>query len=143
MSILEKIRKDSIEARKLRDSVRANLLVTLLSEAQAVGKNTKPPRESTDEETIQVIKKFVKNAEQTARDALASININKMSIIANAAAEAKILSSYLPEQMSEEAIAEIIKDLKAVNFDMKSIMQYFKETHAGRYDGATVARLAK
>jgi uncharacterized protein YqeY len=143
MSIIEKIRKDSLEARKLRDSVRANLLVTLLSEAQTVGKNAKPPRESTDEETIQVIKKFIKNAEQTVRDALSGINTNRMSVIANAAEEVKILSSYLPQQMSEETIAEIIKDLKAVNFDMKSIMQYFKETHAGRYDGATVARLAK
>jgi len=138
MTLLEKIRKNSLEARKLRDSIKSNLLVTLLSEAQAVGKNAKPPRESTDEEVVQVIKKFIKNAEETS-----GLAANHLDAVHQSSRELEILASYLPEQLSEETIAEIVKDLKATNLDMRAIMQYFKETHTGRYDGGIVAKYAK
>lgn len=146
MTILEKIKADSLQARKLRDSTRASLLTTLLSEAQAVGKNA--GRETTDEETIQVIKKFVKNAEQTSRDALASIQTNKMDVIQRASDEVKILSEYLPKQLTEDEIKVIIHGLKnptdqIMGADMKSIMSYFKNMYPGQYDGAVVARHAK
>ena len=143
MTILEKIKNDSIEARKLRDAVRASLLVTLLSEAQAVGKNAQPPRETSDEEVIQVIKKFIKNAEQICKDALNSIQLNKMDIIQKSSEEIKILKEYLPTQLSESAISEIVNDLKKSGNGMKEIMTFFKETHSGRYDASLVAKLAK
>lgn len=144
MSILEQIRADSVSARKSGDKLKSGLLVTLLSEAQSVGKNAN--RETTDEETIAVIKKFIKNAEETSRNALASVQTNKMDAVQKSADEVKILSSYLPKQLTEDEIKIIISGLKAGEImepSMKNIMAYFKEMYAGRYDGAMVAKYAK
>lgn len=139
MSILEQIRADSVSARKSGDKLKSGLLVTLLSEAQSVGKNAN--RETTDEETIAVIKKFIKNCNQTAE--LARDNI--MAEV-NAYKEIEILDSYLPKQLTEDEIKIIISGLKAGEImepSMKNIMAYFKEMYAGRYDGAMVAKYAK
>lgn len=141
MSILEQIRADSVSARKSNDKLKSGLLVTLLSEAQTVGKNA--GRETTDEETIAVIKKFIKNSNQVAEAARDNITAE-----ANAYKEIEILDSYLPKQLTEDEIKVIINGLKnptdqIMGADMKSIMGYFKHMYPGRYDGATVAKYAK
>lgn len=141
MSILEQIRADSVSARKSGDKLKSGLLVTLLSEAQTVGKNA--GRETTDEETIAVIKKFIKNSNQVAEAARDNITAET-----NAYKEIEILESYLPKQLTEDEIKVIINGLKnptdqIMGADMKSIMGYFKHMYPGRYDGATVAKYAK
>lgn len=141
MSILEQIRADSVSARKSGDKLKSGLLVTLLSEAQTVGKNA--GRETTDEETIAVIKKFIKNSNQVAEAARDNITAET-----NAYKEIEILDSYLPKQLTEDEIKVIINGLKnptdqIMGADMKSIMGYFKHMYPGRYDGATVAKYAK
>lgn len=143
--LIQRIKEDSLQARKAGDRVRASLLITLLSEAQAVGKNA-GNREPTDEEVTAVIKKFIKNAEQTAADATKSIALNKMDVIQSASEEVKTLSSYLPKQLSEDEIATIISGLKAGEImepTMGNIMAYFKKMYPGQYDGALVARHAR
>ena len=62
--LIEKIKEDSLRARKDRNTWKANLLTTLYAEASMIGKN-KGNRVSTDEETTAVITKFLKNAQET------------------------------------------------------------------------------
>lgn len=138
MSILEQIRADSLQARKAGDKLKASLLITLLAEVQNVGKNA-GNRETTDEETQAVIKKFIKGANQIL-EADASPEAKQKSLI-----EVDILTSYLPSQLTEADIATIVNALKlSGNYpDMKSIMQHFKVCYTGRYDGAVVSRMAR
>lgn len=142
MSILEQIRADSVSARKSNDKLKSGLLVTLLSEAQTVGKNA--GRETTDEETIAVIKKFIKNSNQVAEAARDNITAET-----NAYKEIEILESYLPKQLTEDEIIEIIKNIKTdantmeTKFTIGLAQTYFKLHYAGRYDGALVAKYAK
>ena len=64
MTLLAKLKADSLQARKDGNKVAANLLVTLVSEATMVGKNA-GNRDSTDEEVQRVVKKFLDNTIET------------------------------------------------------------------------------
>ena len=148
--IYEAIKSDSLHARKAGDKATASLLVTLASEIQAAGRSVEERENPSNDVTIATIKKFIKNAEQASRDALASARINKMDSIAVAANEVKILNRYLPSQLTEDEIRVIIAGLKAkpgeaniMEPNMGNIMGYFKTMYPGRYDGALVAKLAR
>ena len=64
MSLIQDIKSASLVARKARETKKAESLITLYSEASMIGKND-GNRESTDAETIAVIKKFIKNIDET------------------------------------------------------------------------------
>ncbi len=145
-TLIETIRGDSLAARKLRDAFRANLLVTLLAEAQTVGKNAKPPRETTDEETLAVIKKFYKNAEANGIQVMTAQRPGYIDEFGRIKSELDILETYIPKQLSEDEIRIIIDGLKVGEImepTIGNIQGYFKKMYPGQYDGATVARLAR
>lgn len=144
MSLIKTIQADYLAARYAKDTLKSNLLSTLLGEAQAVGKDA-GNRDATDAEVVAVIKKFIKNAEETSRVALASIQINKMDVIQNAANEVKILTVYLPQQMDAEKLNFIVENYLAQTPDanMGHVMGYFKANYAGQYDGQVLATIVK
>ena len=136
MSIISDIRTASVEARKNR-SEQASLLVTLLSEATMVGKNAN--RETTDDEAIAVIKKFIKN------------NSDTMSVITDELvhqsleAEIKVLEQFLPKQLTREELCEVIEEIVASleKPNMGSIMKLLKDGYGGTYDGGMASKLVK
>ena len=62
--LLGELRKMMMKAKLEKDTVKGNLLSTLVAEAVMVGKND-GNRETTDAETIAMIKKFLKNVNET------------------------------------------------------------------------------
>jgi uncharacterized protein YqeY len=142
--ILEDIKAASFTARKNREVEKASSLITLLSEAQMVGKNK--GRETTDEETIAVIKKFIKNIDETLRlGTFAHGDVRAVNLIN----EKSLFGSFLPAQLTEEKIREILINIVNVNgFDVASkpmgdMLKILKFNYEGRYDGGLAARLAK
>lgn len=133
MSLLEQIKTDQVVARKLGDKTAASLLTTLLGEATAIGKNA-GNRETTDDEVVSVIKKFIKNINETVT-ALVSRNEDASTYIA----EREILERYLPKQLNE---AELFK-LAASQESMPAFMKFLKENYAGQYDGKLASTVAK
>ncbi len=106
MSLLETLKKDSLAARKAADTVRATLLTTLIAEAQMVGKNA-GNRESTDEEVLQTVRKFLKNNQE----ALAVIqDESRRAVLAE---ESAILGGYLPPVADEAKVRAFIADTVA------------------------------
>lgn len=103
MSLLETIRTDALEARKNSDPVAKNLLITLLSEAEMVGKNA-GNRESTDEETTVVIRKFLKNINET----LAPERVLAGSYRLKLEVERDILNRYVPQELTRDALRAAI-----------------------------------
>jgi uncharacterized protein len=133
MSLLEQIKNNQIAARKLGDKTAASLLTTLLGEASAIGKNA-GNRETTDDEVVSVIKKFIKNINETVT-ALVSRNEDASTYIA----EREILERYLPQQLNE---AQLFK-LAASQESMPAFMKFLKENYAGQYDGKLASTVAK
>lgn len=134
MSLLQKLKNDQLSLRKLKNSKDALILTTLIGEASIIGKNN-GNRESTDSEVIAVIKKFIKNIEET----LKIVPDHEKSLY-----EKDILTKYLPEQLTNIELEDIVLKLKTENnFKMGDIMKYLKENFEGRYDGKNASQLIK
>jgi len=140
--LINTIKADQLQARKNKISGEISLLTTLLGEASMPGKND-GNRESTDEEVIAVIKKFIKNANEIIKAADGGLGMST-----SAQAEIDILEKYLPKQLSEAelviAINEIVDDLPEKNpRAMGQVMGMLKKKYQGNYDGKSASTLVK
>ena len=138
MSLVKTIQAEYLAARYAKDTLKANLLSTLLGEAQTIGKDA-GNRDATDEETVAVIKKFIKGANEVAESAR-----NNHQAMTNAYKEIEILDSYLPKQLTVDEIRSIIGTLHDLNdhFNMGFIQKHFKDNYPMLYDGKVVAMVA-
>lgn len=91
MNKITQLEKDILTARKENNTVAKNLLMTLKGEFQNVTKNGQA---ESDETLEKLIRKFVKNAELIGNE--------------TAKAEIEILNGYLPKQLSENEVREIV-----------------------------------
>jgi uncharacterized protein YqeY len=132
--LLEKIRQDMHEAKKNKDTLKANLLSTLYAELFTLSKSGK---ELTEEDEIKAIKKFIKNADETLALDIPDEQKAKFK------SEKEILELYLPQQLGKDEIENIVNDMLADGKIMKDIMAYFKENYSGRYDGKTVNEIVR
>ncbi|MDH5717253.1 MAG: GatB/YqeY domain-containing protein [Spirochaetia bacterium] len=140
--MLEKLRKDSLQARKDKNTVKANLLTTLLSEALMIGKND-GNREPTEEEITAVIKKFLKSL----NEAIESLEKSGRDVTKEKQ-EKEILESFLPRQLSEEELDKIIQELAAALPEkspkfMGQVMSNLKEKYPNQFDGKLASQLVK
>ncbi len=140
-SLIQQIKDRSVQARKAK-APEALYLTTLLGEASRPGKD-KGNRESTDEEVLQVLKKFKAGAVEMLDIFERVEDVDK--IIATKL-EIRILDEYLPKLMSdielENIIAKFVVDAdKAPN--VGQIMAYLKLNYAGQYDGKAASVFAK
>jgi len=135
MNLMQRIRSDQVKARKQKDKTTATLLTTLLGEASMVGKND-GNRETTDAEVVAMLKKFIKNIDETIK---VSADTDELQT------EKKVLEAYLPTQMSEselrEKITQFVDGKQGLNIG--TVMKFLKENHAGQYDGKSASTIAK
>lgn len=105
--ILEKIKKQQLQARKEKSPI-VGALTALMSEVAIVGKNN-GNRETTDEEAVKVIKKFIKGINETI-DLIK--DPEKLKLLEM---ELEIYNSFLPQIMNEletrTAVEKIINAL--------------------------------
>ena len=105
--ILEKIKKQQLQARKEKSPI-VGALTALISEAAIVGKNN-GNRETTDEEAVKVIKKFIKGINETI-DLIK--DPEKLKLLKM---ELEIYNSFLPQIMNElETRAAVEKIINAL-----------------------------
>lgn len=141
MSLLETIKKDQFEARKAKEALKASLLTTLYSEAAMKGKNA--GRETTDEETTQVIQKFLKGVNETI-GYLEKGGGDNAEALATVKAEKSILENYLPEMTNEAELCVEIAFLKATGAtSIGAIMKGLKDKFGARLDSKLASQLAK
>ena len=131
MTLMEQIKVKQVQARK-SGSIEASLLTTLLGEAAMVGKNA--GRETNDAEVVAVVKKFVKNMDETV-SALTSRGQDAATFVA----ERDVLEQFLPVQLSENALIEVAK----CQPNMPAFMKHLKENFAGKYDGKLASTVEK
>ena len=129
MSLINQIREDLNNSRLTKDKQSIMLLSTLLGEAEMIGKNKN--RLTTDDECVQIVKKFIKGLDDTLQYSPANSEELEQ--------EKKILCKYLPKQLSKEEICDIINKCSFDN--LGSLMKYMKEHFSGQYDGKTVSTL--
>lgn len=141
MTLLATIKAAQLQARKDRDTIATNVLTTLVGEAGAIGKNA-GNRETTDAEVVAIVKKFIKNMDETL--AL----IKEPQAVADLQRERSIVAEFLPKQLTSEELRSTLEglsnELDAHTLrEMGKIMKVLKERYDGQYDGALASTLVK
>lgn len=133
---MNEIREKQIAARKEKSEF-ASLYTTLLGEAALVGKNA-GNRETTDQEVIGVVKKFIKNIDEMLVALTSRLDVNNVAI-SNAKFEKTLLEQFLPKQLTEDEL----KDMAVRRESLPDFMKYLKENYPGLYDGKLASAVAK
>jgi uncharacterized protein YqeY len=97
----------------------------------------KKNKELTEDDEIRIIKKFVKNIDETLALEITEEQKTRLN------SEKEILESYLPKQLGKEETEKIVDEMISQGKVMKDIMAYFKENYTGRYDGRTVSEIVR
>lgn len=141
MGPADQINKDLAAAMKARDKVKTGVLRMLKSEIHY--KKIELARELADSDVVDVIAASAKRH----RDSIAEFDKGgRGDLVAKEKSELEIVNSYLPRQLSEEELEELVKQVIAetnattpsdIGTVMKSIMPKVK----GRVDGRLVNEL--
>lgn len=142
MSLMQQIRDRQLAARKAGHA-EAALYTTLLGEAAMIGKND-GNRETTDAEVVAVVKKFIKNIDDTMthlRNSITDALTDQRELLS---AERKCLEQFLPQQMTEADLESFVQATVASGAgNMGAVMKLLKEQRAGQYDGQLASAVAK
>jgi len=144
MSLETKINEDLKIAMKAKDQVslrgiRAIKSAILLAKTDGTGKELDEAAE------IKMLQKLVKQR----KDSLdIFIKQNREDLAKTEKEEINVISAYLPKQLSEDEIKEVIKqiiDKTGANSmkDMGRVMGMASKEFAGKADGGTIARFVK
>ncbi len=146
MSIAEKIEKEYLEAYKAKDKNRLEtlrLLKTAAKNRQVELKQSLIPL--SDDEYMTVLLRQVKQRQESIE---LYRNANRHDLADKEQAELEILQEYLPKQLSEEELKDVIEKacqpylaegMKAMGKVIKSIMDEYK----GQVDGKLVSEAVK
>lgn len=145
MTLLETIRKAQLQARKEKRAADASTLTTLIGESEMIGKND-GNRASTDAEVVNVIKKFVKNIDETLN--VLAKDYSKADRVEALTGEKALLVTFLPQQLSEDQLRTILGGFVSALTEknpkmMGKVLASLKEQYAGQYDGALASKVAK
>ena len=143
MNLVETLDKEIIEAMKAKDSVR---LATLRGVKGAMKlQSLDHKKEINDELLIDVVSKEIKTRNESIKEFEKG---GRQDLIDKTEAEIKILSKYLPEQLSEEEIVNIINHVfEEVNpsgiKDMGKVMGIVTPKVKGKADMSVVSALIR
>lgn len=143
MTLAETIHEDLVSAMKEQEKFRLSTLRMLQSALQLEKISKK--HDLSDEEVMAVIKKQVKVRKDSMEEYL---SYNRNDLADNLKEEIAILSKYLPEELSEEELNQIIdsvfEELQPQSMkDMGSVMKVVSERVGARADLGTVSKLVK
>ncbi len=143
MSIAEQIEKDYIQAYKAKDQVRLGTLRLLKTAAK--NKQVELMRPLTDDDIMTVIIRELKQRQDSIEQFTAA---GRSDLADKEAAEAEVLKGYMPAQLTEEELAEVVEKvceplleggMKNMGQAISAIMAEYK----GRVDGKAVSAAVK
>ena len=143
MTLSERINNDLKEAMKSKDSFRLSVIRMVKGAMQLAKPN--PREELTDDDVITVISKQIKMRNDSIKEFEAAGRSNLVEQNKN---EIEILNTYMPKQLSEEELTEIIdkvfEEVKPTSQkDMGLIMKNISPLVKGKADMSLVNKLVK
>lgn len=145
MSLKEKLQSDLTAAMRARDEIRSGtirMILTAVKNEEVAGKEA---RELSDAEVITVLSREAKKRREAAE---AFDQAGAVERAEGERAEGLIIAEYLPQQLSEAEISELIavaiKETGASGAaGMGLVMKAIQPKIAGRADGGRVSALVK
>ena len=145
MALKEKLQNDLTEAMRARDEVRSSTIRMVLTAIKNEEVSGKEARDLSDAEVITVLSREAKKRREAAE---AFEQAGAADRAANEKAEGVIIAEYLPAQLSESEIKELIAAAIAEAGatgpqQMGQVMKLIQPKIAGRADGGIVSSLVK
>lgn len=143
MTLSERINNDLKEAMKSKDSFRLSVIRMVKGAMQLAKPN--PREELTDDDVITVISKQIKMRNDSIKEFEAA---GRSGLVEQNKKEIEILNTYMPKQLSEEELTEIIdkvfEEVKPTSQkDMGLIMKNISPLVKGKADMSLVNKLVK
>lgn len=143
MNLKEKIESDFIECYKQRDEERVSVLRMLKSAVKNAEIEAKS--ELSDEAIIKVLQREIKLRDQSASEFRKG---NRPELAEKEEQESKIIKAYLPEQLDDAALAEIVKATiietgASGPSDFGKVIQEVIKKSAGKADGSRISNLVR
>lgn len=143
MTLSERINNDLKEAMKSKDSFRLGVIRMVKGAMQLAKPN--PREELTDDDVITVISKQIKMRNDSIKEFEAA---GRSDLVEQNKKEIEILNTYMPKQLSEEELTEIIdkvfEEVKPTSQkDMGLIMKNISPLVKGKVDMSLVNKLVK
>ena len=140
-AMYDKLMDDLKVAMKAHDMGAVNAIRGVIAKAKDLTVNA--GKEMTDDAILQVIAKGVKQREESIAQFESA---GRAELAENEKKEMALLKKYLPEQLSEEAVAAIVKEAVAATSatskkDMGKVMKEVMARVKGQADGKLVSRL--
>ena len=140
-AMYDKLMDDLKGAMKAHDMGAVNAIRGVIAKAKDLTVNA--GKEMTDDAILQVIAKGVKQREESIAQ---FTEAGRAELAANEKKEMELLKRYLPEQLSEDAVAAIVKEAVAATGatskkDMGKVMKEVMARVKGQADGKLVSRL--
>lgn len=144
MALEQQIQKDIMEAMKAHNTIRTNAVRAIKSEI-LLAKTSGAGAEITDGDVIKLIQKLIKQRKESAAMYAQG---DRQDLADNELAEAAEMEGYLPKQLSEAEVEEIVKGIIAETgassmADMGKVMGLATKKLAGQADGRTVSTIVK
>ena len=135
--LYNKIYTDFINARKEKNELAKNILGLLYN---SLKNKTIELRTDTleDSEVYNIIRKLNKQLDEEIE---ANVKVNRIEKADKLTKQKELIKEYLPKQLSEDKIRELINDL--ADKSIPSIMKFFKTNYNGQVDMALVSKIAR
>lgn len=143
MSLKERLQEDWKLAMKSKDSFKSGVLS--MARAAILYSEKTDGKALDDDQVIAVISKEVKQRRESIVEFKKG---NRPDLVEQTNKEIEILLDYLPQQLTEEEIMEIVKaaviEVGANSIkDMGKVMAYVQPKVRGKADGKTVSQMVK
>ena len=145
MGLKERLREDLTEAIRSRDEITSGTIRMVLSAITNEEVSGKSARELTEAEVVTVLSREAKKRREAAEALDAGARPEKAAL---ERAEGDVIAKYLPSQLSDAELAQMIKDAIAETgasgpAGMGLVMKVLSPKIAGRADGAIVSAAVK
>ena len=145
MSLKSKIEKEIISAMKSKDSVRLESLRAIKSAIILLETKSGVKSNPTQEDEIALLQKLVKQRKESATIFTSQ---GRVDLAEKEIAQERIISEFLPKQLSIEEVTIIIKEIvKRTNADgmrdMGKVMGLATKELSGKSDGKTISQIVR
>ena len=132
--LIDELKAASIEALKTKDNVTRGILSVVITRYKNLEIEMKSQgKEISDKELISIIQKVLR---ELADEKEGYLKVGNNSRADDITKQEAVLSKYLPKQLSEQEIRDIIAGLD--DKSVPAVMKYFKTNYAGQVDMSLV-----
>ncbi|MXZ74460.1 MAG: GatB/YqeY domain-containing protein [Gemmatimonadetes bacterium] len=143
MALKERLTEDMKSALRNRETVRLGMVRMI--RAQIKNREIAKGSDLVDEEAVEVVSSLIKSRKEALEFAVKG---DRQDLVAQAEEELEILASYLPEQLSEEEIRSVVREVieqsgAAGPGDLGRVMGAVMPRVKGRADGRLVNTIVR